>query len=128
VDVLAGAIGEERSAADDRLPRIAGELRDLRVGADGAVLEASFEPATFRASGTHASFPGTLIIANTGERSSGRVEVEFYESRCDRRGKSRQIASDRVNSDEPLHPAHRQTRRAPASWTESRVWGGRRQL
>jgi hypothetical protein len=52
---------------------------DLRRERDTrAVLEASFEPATFRASGSGGFFPGTLIIENTGDRSSGRADVEFY--------------------------------------------------
>jgi hypothetical protein len=40
--------------------------------------KASFEPATFRASGSGGFFPGTLIIKNTGDRSSGSADVEFY--------------------------------------------------
>lgn len=43
-----------------------------------AVLRASFEPATFRATGTGGFFPGTLVIENAGERSSGAATVEFY--------------------------------------------------
>lgn len=56
-----------------------GAQEDLRRERDArAVLEASFEPTTFRASGSGGFFPGTLIIENTGDRSSGRADVEFY--------------------------------------------------
>lgn len=58
----------QRQALDD-----ARRERDAR-----ALLHASFEPATFRATGTGGFFPRTLVIENTGERSSGAATVEFY--------------------------------------------------